>query len=104
MIVLLSCSTKSLSQNNHSSTGRLDSVKIAVDDIRLANAKLIQLQYEQEINKELKEIVRNDSIIIEKVRYDNNSLSTKINKVKTQRNIAVGSTSILLLLILLKLL
>ncbi len=104
MIVLLSCSIKSLSQNNHPSTGRLDSVKIAINDIRLANTKLIQLEYEQQINKELKDIVKNDSIIIEKVRYDNNSLSTKINRIKVQRNIAVSSASVLLLLLLLKLL
>ncbi len=105
MIVLLSCSIKSLSQSNtNSSTGRLDSVKIAINDIRLANTKLIQLQYEQQINKELKEVIKNDSIIIKNIRHDNDSLSTKINKVKTQRNIAVGSTSILLLLLLLKLL
>ncbi len=105
MIVLLNYSINSLSQTiNNSSTGRLDSVYISINDIKLANSKLIQLEYEQKINNSLKEIIKNDSLIIKKIRYDNDSLSNKINHVVKERNIFIGTSGLLLLLLILKLL
>ena len=104
MTVLLTCSTISSSRNYSSpSTGGLgnDSVKIAISDIRKANAKLVQLKYEQEINSSLKEIIHNDSIIICNKNVDNKALTNQVNKLKKQRNIGVGAAigSILLFII-----
>lgn len=93
MIVLLACSTISSSRNYSSpSTGGLgnDSVKVAISDIRKANAKLVQLKYEQEINASLKEIIYNDSIIISSKNVDNKALTDQVKKLKKERNIRVG--------------
>ena len=74
MIVLLNYSM-SWCQNNSatiSSTGELtaspDSVLIAFDDLRKANTKLIELSYEKDINKNLRQIIVNDSVIAEQAR------------------------------------
>ena len=37
---------------------------VSYDALRIANAKMAELEYEKEINKNLKEIIVNDSIII----------------------------------------
>ena len=93
MIVLLNYST-SWCQNETAtilSTGELtvpnDSVLISFEDLRKANAKMVELKYEKEINDSLRSIIVNDDIIIRK--YDNltNSLQKQIIQVKRQRNI-----------------
>ena len=70
MIVLLNCSINSSSKSLTSSTGRIeqDSITIAISDIRKANAKLIELSYEKDINKNLRQIIRNDSVLAEQAR------------------------------------
>ena len=95
MIVLLSCSmnlyASSDSLDCNLSTGEVtDSVLIAYDDLRIANSKLIQLNYEQEINNNLRSIIKNDSIIINKYKELNNNLNTNYNKTIRQRNYAIG--------------
>lgn len=107
MIALLSYSINSLANEGDTipSTGRQDSVLIAYDDLRKVNSKLIELEYEKEINSNLKNIICNDSIAI-------NALSSKIvgmekqydreiKQVKKQRNIAsgIGLGAIILLII-----
>ena len=107
MTVLLACSTISSSRNySSSSTGGLgnDSVKVAISDIRKANIKLVQLKYEQEINANLKEIIRNDSIIIYNKSVDNKALTNQVNKLKKQRNITCCSIGVTILLLILNLL
>lgn len=103
MIVLLSCSTNLLSKELNSSTGGLvdDSVKVAISDLRKANVKLIQLDYERDINKSLRQIVRNDSVLAEQARQRYLLLDRSCKKIKKQRNIGVGAAigSILLLII-----
>ena len=104
MTVLLACSTISSSRNySSSSTGGLgnDSVKVAISDLRKANAKLVQLKYEQEINASLKEIIYNDSIVISNKNIDNKTLTNQVKKLKKERNIGVGAAigSILLFII-----
>ena len=104
MTVLLACSTISSSSNySSSSTGGLgnDSVKVAISDIRKANAKLVQLKYEQEINASLKEIIYNDSIVIYNKNVDNKTLTNQVKKLKKERNIGVGAAigSILLFIV-----
>lgn len=107
MIVLLSCSINSLSKPLTSSTGGLeqDSVTIAISDIRKANAKLIELSYEKDINKNLRQIIRNDSVLAEQARQRYILLDRSCKKVTRQRNVAycgVGATIILLILSLIK--
>lgn len=107
MIVLLSCSINSLSKSSTSSTGRIeqDSVTIAISDIRKANAKLIELSYEKDINKNLRQIIRNDSVLAEQARQRYILLDRSCKKVTRQRNIAycgVGATIVLLILSLIK--
>ena len=109
MIVLLSCSTSlsSRGQTIKSSTGRIeqDSVTIAISDIRKANAKLIELNYEKDINKNLRQIIKNDSVLAEQARQRYILLDRSCKQIKKQRNIAycsAGTTIMLLILSLIK--
>ena len=105
MIVLLSCSTSlsSRGQTTNSSTGGFtdDSVKVAINDLRKANIKLIQLDYEKDINKNLRQIIANDSVLAEQARQRYLVLDRSCKKIKKQRNIGVGVAigSILLLIV-----
>ena len=108
MIVLLSCSTSlsSRGQTINSSTGGFidDSIKVAINDLRKANIKLIQLDYEKEINDSLKVIINNDDKLIKEYNNNIKLLNNKINKLTTQRNIIGlgGIISILSLIIFIK--
>ena len=75
MIALLSYSTSWCQSNvSHSSTGeqygKSDSVLISYDDIKVVNAKLIQLKYEKEINDSLRVIIKNDDKIIKEYNIE----------------------------------
>lgn len=104
MIVLLGYSIN-LSANNtdiddlHPSTGEVvqpkDSVLISYDDLRLANSKLIELEYEKQINNNLRSIIFNDSIIIRDYKVLNERINKDCKKAIRQRNIAIGSAAIL---------
>ena len=106
MIVLLSCSINSSSKSLTSSTGRIeqDSITIAISDIRKANAKLIELSYEKDINKNLRQIIRNDSILAEQARQRYILLDRSCKKIKKQRNVAYCSTGVAIVLLILSLL
>jgi hypothetical protein len=106
MIVLLNCSINSSSKSLTSSTGRIeqDSVTIAISDIRKANAKLIELSYEKDINKTLRRIIRNDSILAEQARQRYILLDRSCKKIKKQRNIAYCGTGVAIVLLILSLL
>lgn len=115
MTVLLSSCFMSYAQSdtcNISSTGGQecnDSVLIPLDLIKVANGKMIELEYEKEINKNLVEIVHNDSIIIDVISDSLNNTEIRykeeIKRVKKQRNVIGGSlgattaVSIILLII-----
>lgn len=105
MIVLLSCSISSSSKSLTSSTGRIeqDSVTIAISDIRKANAKLIELSYEKDINKNLRQIIRNDSILAEQARQRYILLDRSCKKVTKQRNVAYCSAAGVIILLILSL-
>ena len=96
MIVLLSCSTSWCQNDNAtiSSTGELtaspDSVLIAFDDLRKANAKMVELKYEKEINDSLRSIIKNDNIIMREYSSNVDALKKQITQAKKQRNLAVG--------------
>ena len=96
MIVLLSCSISWCQNDNAtiSSTGELtaspDSVLIAFDDLRKANAKIVELKYEKEINDSLRSIIKNDDAIMREYRSNVNALKKQIIQAKKQRNLAVG--------------
>ena len=113
MIVLLGCSINLLASNKHTngtylSTGGVvveDSVLVSYNDLRLANSKLIELDYEKKINTTLKSIIVNDSIIIQHYKSNNAFINKSYKKVIRQRNIAIGGGvvfSIVTLLLLLK--
>lgn len=113
MIVLLSCSINLLASNtnmNHTylSTGGVvveDSVLVSYNDLRLANSKLIELDYEKKINTTLRSIIVNDSIIIQHYKSSNALINKSYKKAIRQRNIAIGGGvvfSIVTLLLLLK--
>ena len=96
MIVLLSCSTSWCQNDNAaiSSTGELtatpDSVLIAFDDLRKANAKMVELKYQKEINDSLRSIIKNDDIIMREYSRNVDALKKQVKQVKRQRNLAVG--------------
>jgi hypothetical protein len=87
------------------STGRQDSVLIAYDDLRKVNGKLVELDCEREINKNLRNIVHNDSIAIDNLKSGINRIyieaDKKVKKAKRERNIAsgIGIGAIVLLII-----
>ena len=96
MIVLLSCSTSWCQNDNYTipSTGELtstpDSVLIAFDDLRKANAKMVELKYQKEINDSLRSIIKNDDIIMREYSRNVNALKKQVKQVKRQRNLAIG--------------
>ena len=107
MIVLLSYSINSSSEVYMPFTGGLehDSIKVAIDDLRKANTKLIELSYEKDINKNLRQIIRNDSVLAEQARQRYILLDRSCKKVTKQRNVAycsAGATIMLLILSLIK--
>ena len=107
MIALLSYSTNLLANESDTipSTGRQDSVLISYNDLRKVNSKLVELEYEKEINKKLKNIISNDSIAINSLRLridsDNRDNKRRISELKKERNIAggIGIAAIILLVI-----
>lgn len=107
-IVLLSCSTSWCQTNHIPSTGEVTEtdtmVYVPISAIKKANAKMIELKYEKEINENLRKIVSNDSIVINdlnKILEDNTKY---IKKLRTQRNIFIGTTSVLSVILLIVLL
>lgn len=118
MIVLLNCSISLLASNTNTDCTRLstggvvgenpsikDSVLVSYNDLRLANSKLIELDYEKKINTTLRSIIVNDSIIIQHYKNNNTLLNKSYKKAIRQRNIAVCGGivfSIVTLLLLLK--
>lgn len=101
MTVLLSSCFMSYAQS--------DSAVVSIEALKTANAKMIELQYEKEINTNLKNIIKNDSIINYELKelcneYYNTTLKFEnmyqkdTKKLKKQRNI-LGSTSVGLLII-----
>lgn len=114
MTALLSCSTNLLTSSvaANSSTGGLkqdsltyDSVLISYNDLRKVNSKLIELEYEQRINKSLRTIINNDSIAISnlnnRIDYIQQNCNSTNKKYKRQRNVAsgIGIGAIILLII-----
>ncbi len=113
MIVLLGCSINLLASNKHTngtylSTGGVvveDSVLVSYNDLRLANSKLIELDYEKKINNKLRSIIANDSIIIQHYKSNSALMNKSYKKAIRQRNIAIGGGvvfSIVTLLLILK--
>ena len=104
MIVLLGCSINLLANNTnvdslHLSTGDVvqpnDSVLISYDDLRLANSKLIELEYEKQINNNLRSVISNDSIVIRDYQILNERINKDCKKVIRQRNIAISGAAVL---------
>lgn len=81
---------------------------ISCDALRLANAKMAELEYEKEINKNLKEIVFNDSIIISSLKTNieivEEERKQEVKSVKKKLYIAEGCSGGLLILLVLSLL
>ena len=104
MIVLLGCSINLLANNTnidsfHPSTGEVvqfkDSVLISYDDLRLVNSKLIELEYEKQINNNLRSIIYNDSIVIRDYQILNERINKNCKKAIRQRNIAISGATVL---------
>lgn len=106
MIALCYCSMSYCQNDSIASKGVLsDSVLIAYDDLRIVNGKLVELEYEKEINNKLKDIIRNDSVAINVATSTITSLDIKYKrdtkKLKKQRNaIAAGGCGAIILLVL----
>lgn len=107
-IVLLGCSISLLASNTgigctHLSTGGVvvedaivkDSVLVSYNDLRLANSKLIELDYEKKINNKLRSVITNDSIIIKDYKVLNERINKDCKKAISQRNIMFGSATVL---------
>ena len=67
-----------------------DSVMIAYDDLRIVNSKLVELDYEKQINANLLQVIANDSIIINDYNAINTRLNQDCKRYIRQRNIAIG--------------
>lgn len=111
-MLALNCSITWCQNDSSSFTGVVeqDSVLVSINSIRIANAKMIELKYEKEINTNLRNIVKTDSILISSlsVNLDACELNKKeeINKYRKQRNKAIifgiESSLILILLLIIK--
>ena len=106
MIVLLSYSINSSSRNYIPFMGGLeqDSIKVAINDLRKANTKLMELSYEKDINKNLRQIIANDSVLAEQARQRYILLDRSRKQIKKQRNIAYCSSGVAIVLLILSLL
>ena len=95
MILLLSSCSTSWSQSNV--VDKKDSVLVPIDALRIANTKMVELNYEKAINEELRSILKTDSNLINALQTNlnacENSCQDKIKEVKKQRNIAIGAGS-----------
>ena len=103
MIALLGCSINLLASNSGSVQHNLsmggreqpsDSVLISYSDLKVVNSKLIELEYEKQINTKLRNIVSNDSIIINDYKTINEQITKDCKKAIKQRNIMFGSTAL----------
>lgn len=94
MIVLLSYSTSWCRNDNYtiSSTREqinvYDSVLISFDDLRKANAKMVELKYEKEINDSLRSIINNSEIIMREYECNIDALKKQIKQEVRKRKIA----------------
>lgn len=92
---------------NSPSTGEVvnrdDSVLIAYDDLRIVNSKLVELDYQKQINNNLNRIIINDSIVIKDYRKLNDNLNKECKRAIHQRDICFGvaATSVLVSLLML---
>ena len=84
-----------------------DSVLVSISALRVANAKMIELKYEKEINEQLRGLVQTDSILIDALSTNLTACEMntefKVAEMKKQRNIAIGAgsgTSLLFLILL----
>lgn len=114
MIVLASTCSYSWCQSNINDSISLtgeevhtDSVLVPISALRVANAKMIELKYEKEINEQLRRIIQTDSNIIDALSTNltacEMNTEIKVAKIKKQRNIAIGAgsgTSLLFLILL----
>ena len=112
-IALLNYSTSWCQTNRTptlSLTGELqsDTICIPIELLKVANAKMVELDYEKQINQNLREVVYNDSIVIADLRntIEHNEVvyNNTLTKVELQRNIAIGTSAILLVLFIISLL
>lgn len=105
MIALLNCSINLLAINcHHSSTGEVDSTFISYNDLRIINSKLIELKYEKDINQRLKDIIRNDSVLINNYKNTISKLNSTNKCISKQRDIfkqiSIGSGIIIIILLI----
>ena len=89
--MLLICgSSYSKGNQNFSYGGLRDSVIVSYDDIRTANAKMLELEYEKDINEKLRQVILNDSIIITSLNFELDTTNKKYKKAKLREHIAEG--------------
>lgn len=98
MIALLSCSiSSSASDGDNLPTGelrnRVDSIPISFNDLRIVNSKLIELNYQKDINSNLNKIIDNQNIVINDYSKLNKKLNEDCKKYIKQRNITIGVCS-----------
>lgn len=89
--------------NTSSSTGGVypnDSVLVSYNDLRKANAKMIELKYTKEANNKLRDIVSNDSIIQVKQANIINTTNKKVKRLKKERNVFGGISIISILAVI----
>lgn len=84
-----------------------DSVLVPISALKVANAKMIELEYEKEINEQLRRLIQTDSNIIYALSTNltacEMNTEIKVAEIKKQRNIAIGAgsgTSLLFLILL----
>lgn len=103
MIALFSCLSgwcqSSYAQSSFTGEHHNDSVLVSYDDLRVANAKMIELRYVKDINSRLNDIISNDSVIQQQQSQTILKANKKVKRYKTERNV-LGGTSIIAILAL----
>ena len=96
MIALLSSLSSWCQNSNTSLRGGADSVIVAVEDLRIASEKMVQLKYVKQELDVYKHLHNNDSIRISGMDYKFIEQQKQLSLLKKQRNIFIIVSSVLL--------
>ena len=77
----------------HSSTGEVieDSILISYDDIRVVNGKLVELEYEKDVNNKLRKVIQNDKRMMATTDSIANLLVYRNRKLKKDKKVLGGA-------------
>ena len=83
-------------------TNYSDSVYISIDELKIANSKMVELKYKDEIIFNLRQRISNDDEIINNLSEELKSEANKVKQYKLRSYIATGVATICVILYIFK--